>query len=299
MSKISLARIAQLKRVLISTRKFHSVERGSKYSASYRNYLKLANGEIGSYFHDVPLELDANNRTANMVVEVPRWSNAKFEISGKLEFNPIVQDTKKGKVRFVHNIFPYHGYIHNYGALPQTWEDPSRASVDGLKGDNDPLDCCEIGSKILTTGTIQKVKILGSLALIDDGELDWKVIAISVDDPLANEIEGLDDVERKLPGILDATREWFRNYKIPAGKPANSFAFDEEYRGIDDTIATIKVCGGAWQTLIDGTLLAQEDDCQVTRAGKGITMKPDLKPPHEIPSEVNKWSFLYRDLPGQ
>lgn len=293
MSRPFLARIAQLKRLLTPTRKFHSVERGSKYSPTYRKYLKLANGEVGSYFHDVPLELDVHNRTANMVVEVPRWSNAKFEISTKLELNPIVQDTKNGKVRFVHNIFPYHGYIHNYGALPQTWEDPNQTSIDGLKGDNDPLDCCEIGSKILTTGTIQKVKILGSLALIDDGELDWKVIAISVDDPLANEIHGLDDVERKLPGILDATREWFRNYKIPAGKPANSFAFNEKYRGIDDTMATIKECGSAWQRLIDKTHLAPgEDACQVARAGKGITIKPDPKPPQEIPSEVNKWSYL-------
>lgn len=33
--------------------------------------------------------------------------------------NPIKQDVKKGKVRFVNNCFPYHGYIWNYGAFPQ------------------------------------------------------------------------------------------------------------------------------------------------------------------------------------
>ena len=33
--------------------------------------------------------------------------------------NPIMQDVKKGNVRFVNNCFPYHGYIWNYGALPQ------------------------------------------------------------------------------------------------------------------------------------------------------------------------------------
>ena len=33
--------------------------------------------------------------------------------------NPIKQDIKKGKLRFVNNCFPYHGYIWNYGALPQ------------------------------------------------------------------------------------------------------------------------------------------------------------------------------------
>lgn len=38
--------------------------------------------------------------------------------------NPIKQDEKKGLPRFVHNIFPYKGYIWNYGALPQVCVDP-------------------------------------------------------------------------------------------------------------------------------------------------------------------------------
>lgn len=54
-----------------------------------------------------------------MVVEIPRWSNAKLEIATGEELNPIKQDVKKGKVRFVRNCFPYKGYIWNYGALPQ------------------------------------------------------------------------------------------------------------------------------------------------------------------------------------
>jgi len=33
--------------------------------------------------------------------------------------NPIKQDVKKDKLRFVNNCFPYTGYIWNYGALPQ------------------------------------------------------------------------------------------------------------------------------------------------------------------------------------
>jgi hypothetical protein len=48
-----------------------------------------------------------------MVVEVPRWTNAKMEISKNEALNPILQDTKKGKLRFVRNCFPHHGYIWN------------------------------------------------------------------------------------------------------------------------------------------------------------------------------------------
>ena len=41
------------------------------------------------------------------------------QISKEEKLNPIKQDTKKGKLRYVKNIFPHHGYIWNYGALPQ------------------------------------------------------------------------------------------------------------------------------------------------------------------------------------
>ena len=58
------------------------------------------------------------------------------------------QDQKKGKLRYVANSFPHHGYIWNYGALPQTWENPHHEDQStGCKGDNDPVDCCEIGHR--------------------------------------------------------------------------------------------------------------------------------------------------------
>ena len=42
-----------------------------------------------------------------------------MQIATKEALNPIKQDCKEGKLRYVHNCFPYHGYIWNYGALPQ------------------------------------------------------------------------------------------------------------------------------------------------------------------------------------
>ena len=42
-----------------------------------------------------------------------------LQIATGEKYNPIKQDVKKGKVRFVRNCFPYKGYIWNYGALPQ------------------------------------------------------------------------------------------------------------------------------------------------------------------------------------
>src|SRR6266536_1827829 len=42
-----------------------------------------------------------------------------FQISKEELLNPIKQDVKKGKLRFVRNCFPHKGYLWNYGAFPQ------------------------------------------------------------------------------------------------------------------------------------------------------------------------------------
>lgn len=223
---------------------------GSKYTADYKNYATI-NGQVISWMHDVPLALDPNTKEANMVVEVPRWLNAKFEIDIKTPGNPIVQDVKKGKMRFVANLFPHKGYIHNYGAFPQTWEDPStKDPKSGLLGDNDPLDVCEIGSQVIPTGLVVRVKILGLLALIDDGELDWKVIAINTADPLAAKLNDIDDVRAQCPGLLEQTRQWFRDYKLADGKPENAFAFNGNFLSAAETVEVVQSCQHHWEQLI-------------------------------------------------
>ncbi|NXR64345.1 IPYR pyrophosphatase, partial [Rhadina sibilatrix] len=187
----------------------------------------------------------------NMVVEVPRWTNAKMEISTKEPLNPIKQDVKKGKLRFVANVFPHKGYIWNYGAIPQTWEDPGHKDENtGCCGDNDPIDVCEIGSKVCSRGEVIKVKVLGTLALIDEGETDWKVIAINVEDPEADSYNDIEDVRRMKPGYLEATVDWFRRYKVPDGKPENQFAFNGEFKGKDFALDVIKGTHEHWKALI-------------------------------------------------
>jgi inorganic pyrophosphatase len=105
--------------------------------------------------------------------------------------NPMKQDVKKGKLRYVRNCFPHHGYIWNYGAFPQTWEDPTSIHPDTkARGDNDPLDVLEIGETVAYTGQVKQVKVLGTMALLDEGETDWKVLVIDVNDPLAPRLNG-------------------------------------------------------------------------------------------------------------
>lgn len=58
------------------------------------------------------------------------------------------------------------------------------------RGDNDPIDVCEIGGEIGYYGQTKQVKILGVMALLDEGETDWKLIAIDHKDPLAEKLNG-------------------------------------------------------------------------------------------------------------
>lgn len=123
-----------------------------------------------------------------------------------------MQDIKKGKPRFVRNCFPHKGYIWNYGALPQvhtqvtekqphglskvlkTWEDPTCLhSETGARGDNDPIDAIEIGEGVAKRGEVKQVKVLGIMAMLDQGETDWKVVVIDTKDPMATKLNGNDD----------------------------------------------------------------------------------------------------------
>lgn len=171
-----------------------------------------------------------------------------MEVATKEASNPIAQDIKKGKLR------DYHGPIFwNYGCLPQTWEDPNVVHPTlKCKGDNDPVDVVEIGSKSLATGSVSQVKVLGVLAMIDDGELDWKVIAINKDDALAAELSDIGDVEKKCPGTISGIREWFRWYKTPDDKPLNGFGYDEQALNRQFAIDVINETHEYWVNLRAG-----------------------------------------------
>jgi len=210
----------------------------------FRTFL-AKDGLLISPFHDIPLWVDKEKGIANMVVEIPRGTQPKLEISRNEPLNPIKQDEKKGKLRLVAMPYPF-----NYGAFPQTWEYPMHKDADtGFNGDNDPIDVCEIGGKIFKTGDIVHVKILGTYAMIDEGETDWKIIVIDVNDPDAAKYSGHGDLPKEL---TDRVFTFLRDYKIPDGNPPNNFGF--ESRLCDRALAIKKVeeTNEFWSQLISG-----------------------------------------------
>lgn len=307
-----LRRISQTSKQLSAS--FHSMASqdfktrvvGAANTLDYRVFLEnTKTGLPASPFHDVPLFADESKSILNMIVEIPRWSNAKLEISKDESFNPIKQDTKKGKLRFVRNCFPHKGYIWNYGAFPQTWEDPNHTHPDTkAKGDNDPLDVCEIGEQVGYVGQIKQVKVLGVMALLDEGETDWKVIVIDVNDPLASKLNDIEDVERHLPGLVRATNEWFRIYKIPDGKPENQFAFSGEAKNRKYATEIVHECNEAWKRLVSGqtdpgeislaNTTVQGSSATVGANDSAVTSIPKANPqaPAPIDSSIDKWFYI-------
>jgi inorganic pyrophosphatase len=203
-------------------------------------------GKLISPFHDIPLWADKTQHVAHMVVEIPMGTKAKLEISKDNYMNPIKQDVKNGKLRYVHWEYPF-----NYGALPQTWENPAFIHPDTkAKGDNDPVDVVDLSTKVSVTGAVKKVKVLGTYAMVDEGETDWKVVVIDLDDPLASKLNDIKDIEAHMPGKLKQVFEFLRDYKIPDGKPANHFAFDGELKDKKFALDVIDECYEEWEKLV-------------------------------------------------
>ncbi|KAK2937572.1 Inorganic pyrophosphatase superfamily [Fusarium oxysporum f. sp. vasinfectum] len=249
----------------------------------HRVYIEK-DGQPVSPFHDIPLYANQEQTILNMVVEIPRWTNAKLEISKEELLNPIKQDIKKGKLRY-------------------TWEDPNSVHPETkAKGDNDPLDVCEIGELVGYTGQVKQVKVLGVMALLDEEETDWKVIVIDINDPLASKLNDVEDVERHLPGLLRATNEWFRIYKIPDGKPENQFAFTGECKNKSYALDVVRECAEAWERLITGkTPAGGVSTTNVTVQNSPSRVSPDQLPPlppnEDVPAEkidasIDKWFFI-------
>lgn len=58
------------------------------------------------------------------------------------------------------------------------------------------------------------------------------------------------DIEKHYPGLMKATIEWFKIYKIPDGKPENKFAFNGEAKSKDFASRIVEEVHQHWQNLI-------------------------------------------------
>ncbi|KAA8498931.1 Soluble inorganic pyrophosphatase 1, chloroplastic [Porphyridium purpureum] len=228
---------------------------GEPNTLEFRLVLKQG-GNTVSPWHAIPLFANDEKTLLNYINEIPKGTSAKMEIATDEPNTPIKQDVKKGALRF----YKYGDSLVNYGALPQTWEDPKEVSTEtGFGGDNDPVDLIDLSDTVMPMGAVYPVKVLGVLALLDEGETDWKILAVNAADPKASELNDIADAEKAFPGKVSEVREWFRMYKTAEGKGENEYAFDGEAKGKDFAMKVIMDTHESWRKLYNGET-ANEDD---------------------------------------
>ncbi|AJR11967.1 inorganic pyrophosphatase [Mesomycoplasma dispar] len=121
-------------------------------------------------------------------IEISKGSNIKYEL-----------DPKTGKLvvdRILRGDFVYPA---NYGSIPKT-----------LDWDGDALDILVYSNQEFLPGSQLNARLLGALEMIDDGEIDTKLIGVHHDDYRFEHINSLDDLPREW---LDSIHYFFSNYK--------------------------------------------------------------------------------------
>lgn len=150
------------------------------------------------------------------VIEIPAGTNHKYEInpeSGQFEIELI-----NGKERVVAYL-PYPG---NYGFIPGTMMDAASG------GDGDALDVLVI-SEHVPTGTVVEIIPVGLLQLIDQGEDDFKLIAVPADKSMRIvDCFDLECIEKDYPAVLEQIEKWFTSYKKKGGLVSKGFLDEQQ-----------------------------------------------------------------------
>lgn len=192
-----------------------------------------------SYWHDIPCKSSENNELYNFVIEIPKGTTAKMEMCKNETHNPIKQDVKKNKITGEEYLRHYKLVpTFNYGFIPQTWENNKIMHYGKYVGDNDPIDVVEVSESRFTVGDITSVHIIGSFCLIDENEIDWKILAINKDSHINYPPGEWLREPINLARVKDIMH-WFRTYKTFDGKPENTIHENKLY-SIPETLSVIE-----------------------------------------------------------
>jgi len=122
------------------------------------------------------------------VIEIPKGSKKKYEL-----------DKDTGLIKLDRILFTSTHYPSNYGFIPRTYAD-----------DNDPLDVLVLCSETLDPLTIVECYPIGVVKMVDNQEVDEKIIAIPFRDPVYS---GYRDVSTLPQHILTEISHFFEVYK--------------------------------------------------------------------------------------
>jgi hypothetical protein len=78
--------------------------------------------------------------------------------------------------------------------------------------------------------------------------------------------------------VLEATRRWFKYYKVPTGKPPNIFALDGKFLDREYALRVIEETRKYWEKLASGETKVEEKVCSIantTLNNRGTIKKAD------------------------
>eukprot|EP01057_Protomagalhaensia_wolfi_P002802 Protomagalhaensia_wolfi_Nauph_80__2801@NODE_2911_length_949_cov_5102_702198_g1844_i1_p1_GENE_NODE_2911_length_949_cov_5102_702198_g1844_i1NODE_2911_length_949_cov_5102_702198_g1844_i1_p1_ORF_typecomplete_len211_score34_03Pyrophosphatase/PF00719_19/6_5e59InPase/PF18823_1/0_0042_NODE_2911_length_949_cov_5102_702198_g1844_i1227859 len=138
-------------------------------------------------WHDVEVGL-AVPHEVNAIIEIPKGSKVKYEL-----------DKKTGLMKVDRVLYSSVVYPANYGFIPRT-----------LGEDKDPLDVLVLMQEPVYPGCLMKVKPIGVMGMIDQGDNDEKIICVHLDDPAYAHYNAVNELP---PHTLREIERFFRDYK--------------------------------------------------------------------------------------
>lgn len=158
------------------------------------------------------------------VIEIPAGSITKYEV-----------DAVTG-----------HVFVDRYMAMPVVYPANYGSIPSSLGGDGDPLDALVLSREPVAPGALIKVRAIGMIEMIDDGEEDDKILAVPASDidPTYDEITDIDD----LPAAeRDRIEAFFRVYKqLP--DPADAEAVElGGYRSAEEASEIVRTALDAYR----------------------------------------------------
>lgn len=124
----------------------------------------------------------------NAIIEIPKNTRAKYEL-----------DKESGLLLMDRVLYSSIYYPANYGFVPKTYCD-----------DKDPLDILVLSQIDVVPLCIVPAKIIGVMRMLDEGELDDKLIAVAANDM---SVSHFNDISELPEHLLRETRHFFEEYK--------------------------------------------------------------------------------------
>lgn len=138
-------------------------------------------------WHKVNIGDDSPN-IVNGIIEIPKNTRAKYEL-----------DKESGLLLMDRVLYSAMYYPANYGFIPKTYCD-----------DHDPLDILVLSQINIVPMCIVSAKVIGVMRMIDNGELDDKIIAVAENDMSVSHINDISELPEH---FIKELKNFFEDYK--------------------------------------------------------------------------------------